>query len=314
MFCLDAERFDVIHVHEPLMPSLPLAVLMAGAGHAIKVGTFHAYRESYYGYYYGRPLLRGIIRRLDGRVAVSRAAYEFVSRYFPGTYSIIPNGVDLHIFRPDVALPTRYADDRPTVLFVGRLEKRKGLAYLIRAYERLRQELPEVRILVVGRQGRPGRRYMRYVREHHLNGIEFAGEVPAAELPGYYRRCDVFCAPSLGGESFGMVLLEAMALGKPVVASAIEGYQTVMEDGVQGRLVPPKDSGALAEALLALLTSPARRSAYGEQGAITARAYSWERVSARLLRFYEDVRTGRDQSRLHLAPRELDDLVGLKPY
>jgi len=312
---LDAERFDVIHVHEPLMPSLPLAVLMAGAGQAIKVGTFHAYRESYYGYYYGRPLLRGIVRRLDGRVAVSRAAYEFVSRYFPGTYSIIPNGVDLHIFRPDVAPPARYVDDRPTVLFVGRLEKRKGLAYLIRAYERMRQSLPEVRILVVGRQGRAGRRYIRYVREHNFDGIEFAGEVPAGELPGYYRRCDVFCAPSLGGESFGMVLLEAMALGKPVVATAIEGYQTVMEDGVQGRLVPPKDSGALAEALLTMLASPALRRACGEQGAITARTHSWERVAARLLRFYEDTRAGKDQSRLpHLAPLELDDLVALNRY
>jgi phosphatidylinositol alpha-mannosyltransferase len=161
---LDAERFDVIHVHEPLMPSLPLAVLMAPASGAIKVGTFHAFRESYYGYYYGRPLLRGMVRRLDGRVAVSRAAYEFVSRYFPGTYSIIPNGVDLEMFHPAVVPLERYRDGRPTVLFVGRLEKRKGLAYLIRAYVALRQEIPGVRILVVGRLGRAGETYVRYAR------------------------------------------------------------------------------------------------------------------------------------------------------
>lgn len=311
---LDAERFEVIHVHEPLMPSLPLAVLMAGAGSAVKVGTFHAFRESYYGYYYGRPLLRGMVKRLDGRVAVSRAAYEFVSRYFPGAYSIIPNGVDLEVFREDVPPIERYADGRPTVLFVGRIEKRKGLAYLIRAYSELREWFPSVRILVVGRLGRAGQGYARYVQEHDLSGIEFAGEVPACDLPRYYRTCDVFCSPAVKGESFGMVLLEAMALGKPVVATAIDGYQTVMQDGIQGRLVPPRDSAALARALLAVLQSPAARRRYGDQGRVTARSYSWERVATRLLRFYDEVRAGTSGNERLLAralqPVEQDDRVG----
>lgn len=288
---LGAERFDVIHVHEPLMPSLPLAVLMAKAGDAVKVGTFHAYRESYYGYYYGRPLLRGMVRRLHGRVAVSRAAYEFVGRYFPGAYSIIPNGVDLELFNGQVAPFEQYRDGRPTILFVGRMEKRKGLAYLIRAYSELRAWFPDVRVLVVGRQSRRGRGYQHYVREHGLDGIEFVGEVSAADLPRYYQSCDIFCSPATSGESFGMVLLEAMALGKPVVATNIDGYQTVMEDGVQGLLVPPRDSASLARTLLELLQSPAQRAQLGERGLLTARAHSWERVSARLLRFYEDVQT-----------------------
>lgn len=289
---LEAERFDVIHVHEPLMPSLPLAVLMAGAAGAVKVGTFHAFRESYYGYYYGRPLLRGMVRRLDGRIAVSRSAFEFVSRYFPGAYSIIPNGVDLEIFGVDVLPFERYRDGRPTILFVGRIEKRKGLAYLIRAYEWLRRYLPEVRVLVVGRQGRAGRGYVRYVREHDLSGIEFVGEVSATDLPRYYSSCDVFCAPAVKGESFGMVLLEAMALGKPVVATAIDGYSAVMQDGVQGRLVAPRDSLGLGETLLEVLTTPELARRYAEAGRATARSYSWERVAARLLRFYDEVRTG----------------------
>lgn len=289
---LDAEKFDVLHVHEPLMPTLPLAVLMARATGAIKVGTFHAFRESYYGYYYGRPILRRVVNKLDGRIAVSQSAYEFVSRYFAGVYSIIPNGVDLDLFNDRVAPIDRYVDGRPTVLFVGRIEKRKGLAYLIRAYSDLRNAIPNVRIVVVGRQGRAARGYKEYVREHNLSGIEFVGEVSQRELPCYYKSCDVFCAPALSGESFGMVLLEAMAVGKPVVATRIDGYCQVVQDGVQGRLVAPRDSVGLAGALGELLLSPHERRRCGERGRVTAESFSWDRVSARVIRFYHDVRQG----------------------
>ncbi|MGH2344448.1 MAG: glycosyltransferase family 4 protein [Chloroflexota bacterium] len=289
---LAAERFDVIHIHEPLMPSLPVAVLLANTSGAVRVGTFHAFRESYYGYYYGRPVLRRLINRLDGRIAVSRAAFEFVSRYFSGAYSIIPNGVDLHLFNDRVEPFEQYRDGRPTVLFVGRIEKRKGLAYLIRAYQELRVAIPDVRILVVGRSSRAGRAYQRYARARGLTGIEFAGEVSATDLPRYYQSCDVFCSPAVSGESFGMVLLEAMALGKPVAATSIDGYRQVMDDGVQGRLTAPRDAAGLAAALHELLTSPAQRGRMGAQGKVTAAAYSWERVSARLLRFYDEVRLG----------------------
>ena len=287
---LDAEKFDVLHVHEPLMPTLPMAVLMARATGAIKVGTFHAYRESYYGYYYGRPLLRRVVNRLNGRVAVSRAAYEFISRYFPGVYSLIPNGVDIQRFSAEATPIEAYDDGRPTVLFVGRIEKRKGLAYLIRAYSQMQEALPNVRILVVGRQGRAGRGYMRYVRNRGLSGIQFVGEVPQSELPRYYQTCDVFCSPALSGESFGMVLLEAMAAGKPVVATNIDGYRQVVHDGVEGRLVEPRDSASLATALIDLLQSPEMRKSFGERGRVTARAFSWDRVAARLIRFYDEVR------------------------
>jgi glycosyltransferase involved in cell wall biosynthesis len=118
------------------------------------------------------------------------------------------------------------------------------------------------------------------------------GEVSTADLPRYFQSCDVFCSPAVKGESFGMVLLEAMALGKPVVASAIDGYKTVLTDRLQGRLVPPRQSAALAEALVEVLRSPDARRRYGEHGILTARAYSWDRVATRLLRFYDDLRAG----------------------
>jgi phosphatidylinositol alpha-mannosyltransferase len=131
---------------------------------------------------------------------------------------------------------------------------------------------------------------MRYVRNRGLSGIQFVGEVPQSELPRYYQTCDVFCSPALSGESFGMVLLEAMAAGKPVVATNIDGYRQVVHDGVEGRLVEPRDSASLATALIDLLQSPEMRKSFGERGRVTARAFSWDRVAARLIRFYDEVR------------------------
>ncbi|GAC1402387.1 MAG: glycosyltransferase family 4 protein [Chloroflexota bacterium] len=285
---LHSEQFDVVHLHEPLMPALPPTVLRCSQ--SVNVGTFHAYRHSSYGYFYGRPYLRRIFSRLDGRIAVSRAAWEFVSSYFPQTYSIIPNGVDLTRFDSQVEPLERFMDGRPNILFVGRLEKRKGLSYLIRAYPYLKRRVPNSRIIVVGSEGRHAQQYRSYTANHGFGDIVFVGRVSEEELPRYYATADVFCAPSTGGESFGMILVEAMALGKPVVASDIDGYRQVVADGVQGRLVPPKNPVALADALADVLERPDVRARYGAEGLIAARAYSWERVAGRVLTYYDEVR------------------------
>lgn len=287
---LATEQFDVVHVHEPLMPALPPTVLRYSE--AVNVGTFHAYRHSYYGYRYGRPLLKLIFNKLHGRIAVSRVALEYVSHYFPGTYAIIPNGVDLHRYRLDVPPIERYMDGRQNILFVGRWEKRKGLTYLIRAYERLRHDFPHARVLVVGPEGRHGRAYRDYVALHGLRGIEFVGRVSDDELPRYYRTCDIFCAPSTSGESFGIVLPEAMASGKPVVTTNIEGYRQVITHGVQGLLVPPRDEHALADALAYLLSNPTERERLGHNGCLAAQQYAWEHVARRVLTFYAEVLAG----------------------
>src|SRR5436305_1410438 len=134
------EQFDVIHAHEPLMPSLPPTVLRYSS--AVNIGTFHAYRGSYYGYFYGRPILRRVFSNLDGRIAVSRAAKRFVRQYFMAPYKIIPNGVELSRFDPQRVSPLpQFSDGRPNVLFVGRPEKRKGVGYLLRAYPLIKNAL-----------------------------------------------------------------------------------------------------------------------------------------------------------------------------
>jgi phosphatidylinositol alpha-mannosyltransferase len=287
---LAAERFDVIHVHEPLMPALPPTVLRYSQ--AVNVGTFHAYRHSYYGYFYGRPLLRFIFNKLHGRIAVSRVALRYVSQYFPGAYAIIPNGVDLGRYGLDVPPLARYCDGRLNILFVGRWEKRKGLSYLIRAYELVQRDFPDARLLVVGPEGRHGGAYREYVANRGLRGIEFIGRVSDAELPRYYRTADVFCAPSTSGESFGIVLPEAMASGKPVVTTDIEGYRQVVGHGIHGLLVPPRDERALAAALCALLGNAAERERLGTNGRLAAQQYAWERVAGRVLTYYREVLEG----------------------
>jgi len=296
---LAAERFDVIHVHEPLMPALPPTVLRYSQ--AVNVGTFHAYRHSYYGYFYGRPLLRLIFNKLHGRIAVSRVALRYVSQYFPGVYTIIPNGVDLCRYGLDVAPIARYGDGRLNILFVGRWEKRKGLSYLIRAYELVQHAFPDVRLLVVGPEGRHGGAYREYVANRGLRGIEFIGRVSDAELPRYYRTADVFCAPSTSGESFGYVLAEAMASGKPVVTTDIEGYRQVVVHGIHGLLVPPRDERALAAALCTLLGNAAERERLGNNGRSAAQQYAWERVAGRVLTYYREVLEGQRSSGDQLA-------------
>jgi len=288
---LAAERFDVVHVHEPLMPALPPTVLRYSQ--AVNIGTFHAFRPSYYGYYSGRPLLRYFFNKLHGRIAVSRVALGYISNYFPGSYAIIPNGVDLRRFRGDAPPIERYRDGKPNILFVGRWEKRKGLSYLIRAYEQVIREFPQARLLVAGPEGRHGRAYRAYAERHGLRNIAFIGRVSDEDLPRYYAACDVFCAPSISGESFGIVLPEAMASGKPVVTTDIEGYRQVVAHGESGLLVPPRDERALAGALCQLLHNPAERERLGANGRYAAQQYAWERVANRVLTYYGEVLDGR---------------------
>ncbi|MBC7263960.1 MAG: glycosyltransferase family 4 protein [Chloroflexi bacterium] len=286
---LQRERFDIVHLHEPMMPAVPLMTLYHSK--SINVGTFHAYRESHFIFEAAQPILQRLMDKLHGKIAVSMASLEYISRYFPGDYVIIPNGVDVQRFgAPDIQPIERFNDGRPNILFVGRLEKRKGFRYLLQAYPYVKQAVPEVRLLVVGAYTKEDKEpFVREARRLNLRGIHFIGRVSAAELPRWYRSCDIFCAPSTGFESFGIVLLEAMAAGKPIVASSIAGYRTVMEDEVEGLFVEPENERDLADKLIALLKDPARRRLMGERGRQKAAAYSWERVGAQVMDYYNSL-------------------------
>jgi phosphatidylinositol alpha-mannosyltransferase len=284
---LDEQRFDILHFHEPFVPFLSPTVLQASR--TVNVGTFHAFGGFSPSYWVGRRFAGDLASRLHGRIAVSGAARHFISRYFPGEYRIIPNGVELDRF--ERAEPyEQLRDGVLNILFVGRLEERKGLIHLLKAYHRLRKRRVDARLLVVG-AGPKLREYRRYVGLRGIRDVEFLGRVTDEEKARYFASADVFCAPATGQESFGIVLLEAMAAGVPIVASDIHGYKQVVQRGVQGLLVEPRKPRALAAALYTLALDPELRDRMGEAGRARAPEFSWERVTEQVIDFYREVRT-----------------------
>jgi phosphatidylinositol alpha-mannosyltransferase len=285
---LQAEDYDLIHLHEPMMPALPLTVLRHSQ--TVNVGTFHAFRNTPLTYFYGKPILRPFFRKLHGHIAVSEAAREFVGEYFPADYRIIPNGIDYERFHRRYPRLDHLTEDRPTVLFVGRLEKRKGLRFLLRAWPEVLRRHPEARLVVVGR-GRPLEGYRRFAARQGWSpkDVVFAGYVSDEDLPRYYQAADVFCAPNTGQESFGIVLLEAMAAAVPIVAADIPGYRDVVTNEREGLLVETKNAGALADAICRLLANPSLRAAMREAGQAKALRYDWPRVAGEVLEYYSDV-------------------------
>jgi phosphatidylinositol alpha-mannosyltransferase len=259
---------------------------------AVCVGTFHSYREVSRAYYYGRSIFMRFFKRLDSMIVVSEAARQYHMRYFQANYAVIPNGVDVSRFADPTITPIeQYVDGRPNILFVGRLEKRKGLPYLLEAFAQVRRVVPEARLLVVGAYDRLDKLpYLLQARQLGLSDVQFIGQVDDAELARYYRTATIFCAPSTGMESFGIILLEAMASSAPIVASDIDGYREVVTHGVEGVLVPPENPQALAEGLIALLNDPARRAAMGVAGRAKAERYDWNVVAGHVLEHYEELR------------------------
>jgi phosphatidyl-myo-inositol alpha-mannosyltransferase len=283
---LQEENFDILHFHEPLFPSLPLMVLPFS--HSLNIATFHAYYRQSAGYTVWKPMLMMFYRKLNGKIAVSQPAHKFVSRYFPGDYRIIPHGVDLERFGMKVAPIERYNDGKLNILFVSRLEKRKGAKYLLEAYRRAKKDCPPSRLILVGPGDRSRREYERWVKAVNLEDVVFTGHVPYTDLPHYYHTADIFSIPAVGQESFGIVLLEAMAAGKPIVATNIEGYASVVKSGAEGILVKPKDTQALADALVSLANDKNLREQMGAEGRAKAEALSWPKIAQRTLDFYQE--------------------------
>jgi phosphatidyl-myo-inositol alpha-mannosyltransferase len=279
---LRAGDFDVVHVHEPLAPLVGWdATVFRGAP---VVGTFHAYSTKAFPNYVATMLgARRRLNQLSARIAVSEAAAWTGKRWFGGEYTVIPNGVDVAA-APDVQRP---ADDELRLLFVGRAEDRKGLPVLIAAFQALVEHVPS-RLTVVGADPEDVSRLIS--DPDVLAHIDVLGKVSDSVLWRQLAEADLLCAPSLTGESFGMVLTEAFAAGTPVIASKIAGYSDVVTDGMDGVLVPPADPQALAEELQLLAHEPERLRAMGEAGRRSAERYAWPRVAEEVKKVYEWVR------------------------
>lgn len=285
---LRRQRFDVLHTHAPLVPTLPLIAIETAE--CPQVGTFHTtggpsrLLEMFQGHLDRR------MRRLDARIAVSETAKAYASRYFPGDYHVVPNGVDIERFHPDVKPFPEWRDpSRVNVLFVGRLDPRKGVHLLLEAMpEVIRRTDGRARLLVVGDSYlRP--RYEASVPASFRDHIRFLGHVPAEDLPRWYATGDVFVSPASGNESFGIVLVEAMAAGRAVVASDIPGYRTVVMPEENGVVFPPGDRDALAATIAGLVLDTDRRRALAARGRARALEFAWPRVTDRIEALYRDV-------------------------
>ena len=279
---LERERFDVLHFHEPFVPFLSLVVLRQST--SVNIATFHAYAGFSPAMELGKRTLTPYADRLHGRIAVSAAARHFADRFFPGDFKVIPNGVNVGRYQRAVPI-ARWKDGCPNILFVGRLEDRKGLPHLLKAFRLIRRSGIECRLLVVG-SGPQEREARRYVMTRGLQNVEFLGRVSDAEKAQLFKTADVFVSPATGRESFGIVLLEAMAAGTPIVCSDIHGYKGVVQRGRQAILVPPRDSKALAAGITELLVDPVLRQRMGAAGLERAGQFSWEHITARVEAYY----------------------------
>jgi phosphatidylinositol alpha-mannosyltransferase len=265
---------DVLHLHEPLSPGPNHAALVGTTIPA--VGTFHSARPGRNAWYETfRPGLKPMMRRLAVSTAVSEEAKRQVTQTFGGECEIVPNGVDV----PTLAHGPATASTTPSILFVGRHERRKGLAVLLDAFVDLERDAD---LWVVG----DGPNH-EALRGRGVPRVEWLGQVPEEEKQARLRGATIACFPALDGESFGVVLLEAMAAGTPVVASDIDGYRAVSRSDQEAVLVPPGDADALCRALRALLDDPARRNAFVAEGRRRAEEFSMAHVAERFLPLYE---------------------------
>lgn len=278
-------RPDVVHAHEPMTPSVSMFATLRSR--APVVATFHSGAERSRLFDLAAPALRRVARRIAVRIAVSERAADFARARLGGGFRIVPNGAEVHRFAD--AEPADLGPGR-SLLFVGRLHERKGFPVAVAAFARLAAERPDVRLVVAGEgeQGRAIDALHPEVRER----VIMLGSVPNEELPPYHAAADVFLAPSVGGESFGIVLVEAMAAGLPVVASRIAGYDEVVTDGVEGFLVPARDAAALAGSAGRLLDDPDLARRMGEAGRERARRYDWDSVAGELEAIYREAIAG----------------------
>lgn len=288
---------DLVHVHEPTIPAVGAAATMAAE--IPVVATFHAAGDASSYYQRWRPLADRILSSITVRVAVSEAAKECVTQHFPdGEYHIIPNGIDIGTYAPardGQRIPGR-------ILFIGRTDPRKGLPVLLEAFARLRDNMPQASLVLAGPSVEEVNGLLggsNHNKSEMPAGVTVLGKVSDEEKVAQMGQAELLCAPSLGGESFGIILTEALAGGLPVIASDIPGYRAVLGGGESGVLVPPGDSSALCESLRTVLADSHLRAELSARGIVSCEKFSWDRVADQLIEVYQEA--------LQLGPRYVAD-------
>lgn len=285
--------FDVLHIHEPVTPSLSLLALWAATGPI--VGTFHTSNLRSRVMLAAQPVLRPSMEKISARIAVSEDARRTLVEHFGGDAVVIPNGVYVDRFSAAGPRPQwQGTPDRPTVAFVGRMdEPRKGLPVLAAAVPAVLDACPGVRFLVLGRGD--GDDALDGLDARARAAVQLLGPLDDDDKAALLHSVDVYVAPQTGGESFGIVLVEAMSSGAPVLASSLGAFRRVLDDGDLGALFPVGDPAGLAAELISLLDDPDRRAGYARRAAVGVRRYDWSVVAEQVLAVYETVRLGADR-------------------
>lgn len=284
------ENFDVIHYHEIWVPFLPMNVLHLSA--AANVVTFHGTPPDTIGAKIIESTLMPFYSTLtfdyfDKVITVSNTPIPYLRKVYEGDFEIVPNGIDLSIFKPENKPFEKFNNGKINILFLGRLDKRKGILYLLEAYKLLQEKCKNVHLIVAG-DGEQRDKVEKYIADNNLQDIELLGFVDEKDKPGIFASCDIFCSPAVEGESFGIVLLEAMATGKPVVAYANPGYKEVLKGKGADLLVEPKDVGGLAKTLELLVKSEELRKIYSEWGKNEVQQYKWSNIYEKIINIYKE--------------------------
>ena len=283
--------FDVLHVHEPASPSLSILACWAGSGPI--VATFHTANPRSRAMTAAYSILQPTLEKISARIAVSEYARRTLVEHLGGDAVVIPNGVDVGFFEGAEARPEWQTQPGQggTLAFVGRFdESRKGLATLLEAFPEIAAARPGVRLLVLGGGGDKDEA-VAFLPEEVRGQVEFLGRLSDEDKARLLSSVDVYVAPNLGGESFGIILVEAMAAGAPVLASDLDAFGLVLEGGTVGRLFPTGDAHALAKDAIELLGDAEERARLSRAASLAVRRYDWSVVAADLLAVYEMVTT-----------------------
>lgn len=280
---LNAGQFDVLHIHEPITPSLGMLALWIADGPI--VATFHTANDRSRAMQMAFPLVRPGLEKISARIAVSEEARRTLVEHLGGDAVVVPNGVYVDRFRSASPMPAwQGTPERPTVAFLGRLdEPRKGLPVLVAAIPEVLRRIPGARFLVAGRGDVD---WARAALGDVGDGVEYLGGVSDEDKASLLRSVDVYCAPHTGGESFGIVLVEAMSAGTCVVASGLNAFRQVLDDGQAGLLFPTGDAAALADTLCRALQSPEVRRNVVAVADRRVERYDWSEVAGRVLDVY----------------------------
>ncbi|MCH6159205.1 glycosyltransferase family 4 protein [Streptomyces marispadix] len=278
--------FDVLHIHEPATPSLALLTCWAAQGPI--VATFHTSNPRSRAMIAAYPILQPALEKISARIAVSEYARRTFVEHLGGDAVVIPNGVDVDFF---ARAEPKAEWQGGTIGFIGRIdEPRKGLPVVMRALPRILESLPDTRLLVAGRGDED--EAVEELPEGVRGRVEFLGMISDEDKARLLRSVDLYVAPNTGGESFGIILVEAMSAGAPVLASDLDAFAQVLDGGEAGELFPSEDADALADAAVRLLTDPERRAALRAYGSRHVRRFDWSTVGADILAVYETVTDG----------------------